>query len=406
MRAFIRFTNLLLIAIPLGIASETMHWGKGLSFLLLCAGVIPLAGISATFADALIIRSTMQLGSIINALLNNLSFIILGLVALYQGLGAVTQASVAGAIISNTLFVLGASFFMGHIRHREQRFNEDQARGYAKFLVFILFALVLPTLLQTASAGLPAGIAHKQEPVIEFSVWAAFALLIIYVAYLLHDVFHVLDTEYHRSKNEKPGEGERVTDRPVEDERASERIARLGTLIRKEDSDAGRIFRPLAVIGLFVTSLVTIYVSSMLANVTQDLTSGMAAFTIGSYNLVTIHLSQTFVGLVVIPVIGSLADNMNSIRAAMRGSAEETVASTAGTAIQIALIAVPVFVLFSYFVLGNNAFDLLFTKLEIVIIGLGAFIYYLVVEDGKGTWLEGCILMVCYLIFAVAAYFI
>ena len=66
----------------------------------------------------------------------------------------------------------------------------------------------------------------------------------------------------------------------------------------------------------------------------------------------------------------------------------------------------PLFILFSYFILANNAFDLLFTKLEIVIIELGAFIYYLVVEDEKGTWLEGYILMLCYLIAAAAAYFV
>jgi Ca2+:H+ antiporter len=155
-----------------------------------------------------------------------------------------------------------------------------------------------------------------------------------------------------------------------------------------------------------VTAAATIYVSSLLVAVTRDLTIGAATFAVGPYNLATIHLSQTFVGLVIIPIIGSLAYNVNAIRAAMRGKADETVASTAGTAIQIALIAVPVFIIFSYFVLANNSFDLLFTRLEIVIIGLGAFIYYLVVEDGKGTWLEGCILMLCYLIFAVAVYFI
>lgn len=397
MRAFLRVTNLLLIAIPFGVESEAMSWGKGLSFLLLCASIIPLAGLSETFADALIIRSKMQLGNILNAVFTNLSFIILGLVALYQGLGVVAQASVAGAIISNTLFVLGAALFMGHFRRQKQEFEREHARGYAKFLVFILFALVLPTLLQTTTAAIPGAPAVKQEPVIEFSVWAAFALLLIYGAYLLHDVFHVFDTEYHQRRNnqEEP-----------EDETASKRLVRLGTLIRKEDTHAGRIPPPVAVIGLAVTALATIYVSFLLVSVTRDLTTGGAPFTVGPYILATIHLSQTFVGLVIIPIIGSLAYNVNAIRAAMHGKADETVASTAGTAIQIALIAVPVFIIFSYFVLANNAFDLLFTKLEIVIIGLGAFIYYLVVEDGKGTWLEGCILMLCYLIFAVAVYFI
>jgi Ca2+:H+ antiporter len=389
MRALFRVTNLLLIAIPLGIASETMQWGKGLSFLLLAVAIIPLAGLGTTFTDALIIRSNMQLGSVLNSCFSNLSFIILGLVALSQGLGTVVQASVAGALITNTLFVLGATFFMGHVRRQEQIFDKEHARGYAKFLVFILFALVLPTVLQTTSA-------RQQGPLTEFNVYAAFALLAVYTAYVPHDVFHILDTEFHRLRRQGKEQDEA--------ERPDQRIMRLGTLIRSEDSAATAIPRPISLIRLVATALGIIYVSTLLANVTQELTSGAADFTVGPFDLATIRLSQTFVGLVVIPIIGSLAANVNSIRAAMKGKADEAVANTAGWAIQVSLIAVPVFVLCSYFFFSGNPFDLLFTKLEIVIIGLGTFIYYLVVEDGKGTWLEGRILMVGYAIFAVAAY--
>src|SRR5262245_35490843 len=139
-----------------------------------------------------------------------------------------------------------------------------------------------------------------------------------------------MDTQYHLQRRQAQAAGDR----------ADERIVRLGTLVRKADTRAQRIPRPIALLGLVAAAAGIMYASNLLVSVTQDLTTGTRPFAIGSLNLATIHLSQTFVGLVVIPIIGSFAENINSIRAAVRGRAEEAVASSAGSAIQIALIAV------------------------------------------------------------------
>src|SRR6478735_3757582 len=101
LRALVGVTYLLLLAIPLGYVSKSLGWGT-------------LAGLTATFSDVLVERTTpsdgsgkLSWGGAVGAILDNLSFIILGIAALSQGLTQVVQASIAGAIISNTLLVLG-----------------------------------------------------------------------------------------------------------------------------------------------------------------------------------------------------------------------------------------------------------------------------------------------------------
>jgi calcium/proton exchanger cax len=61
------------------------------------------------------------------------------------------QASIAGAIISNTLLVLGLAFFFGTgLGKRRQTFNGDRAKDYAKLLAVIVTAFVLLAFVEAA----------------------------------------------------------------------------------------------------------------------------------------------------------------------------------------------------------------------------------------------------------------
>src|SRR5262245_7031314 len=108
LRAFVGATYLLLLAIPLGYASKWLDWGTLATFALFALAIIPLAGLTATFSDVLVERTTprgdasgrLSWGGAVGAILDHLSFIILGIAALSQGPTQVVQASIAGAIIS------------------------------------------------------------------------------------------------------------------------------------------------------------------------------------------------------------------------------------------------------------------------------------------------------------------
>ncbi len=105
-----------------------------------------------------------------------------------------------------------------------------------------------------------------------------------------------------------------------------------------------------------------------------------------------------------IPLIGTAAEHLSALRSAMAGRTEITITVTAGAAIQVALLATPVFVLASFFV-SPHPFTLIFKPLELAVFALATFLFYLVTEDGEGTWLEGALLLAFYLIFAGTAYF-
>jgi Ca2+:H+ antiporter len=82
---------------------------------------------------------------------------------------------------------------------------------------------------------------------------------------------------------------------------------------------------------------------------------------------------------------------------------EISMAITAGSSIQIALLAAPVLVLASVFM--HSPLDLNFTLLEIAMFGLIAGLYALISLDGISTWLEGMLLCAFYLILAVGTFF-
>jgi Ca2+:H+ antiporter len=145
--------------------------------------------------------------------------------------------------------------------------------------------------------------------------------------------------------------------------------------------------------------VLTLVVATALVAVVSELLTG--AIEPLSRNL---HLSAFFVGLIVLPLVGGAAEYATAVRAALADHMEATMAVTAGSSIQIALLIAPLLILVSP--LLGPTLDLDFTQLELVIFGLVAGLFALISLDGESTWLEGLQLCVFYLIVAVGAFFI
>ena len=75
-----------------------------------------------------------SVGGLLNATLGNLTELVIALTALRAGQYMLVKASVAGAIVTNTLFMLGASFLLGGIKHHQQEYNRVGARLQAGLL--------------------------------------------------------------------------------------------------------------------------------------------------------------------------------------------------------------------------------------------------------------------------------
>jgi len=413
MRLFLRPINLLLLAGPIGVANEMfdLGGGKGLTFILIALALIPLAGLIAGFTDVIAERAGDRIGGLLEATFGNAAFIILGVLALSQGLTDVVEASIAGAIISNTLFVLGGAFFFGALGGKRQLFNKDSAQNYAKLLALALVALVLPAIAEASTS--------KQGDIVgsEVSATSAVILVLLYIAYLVFDLFHVRDFAYQEATGGGPTRKKRRQNKPdvnpetapIAEYRAEEKSAtapRLTALAaRRARASEVRLNPLVAALGLAVVLVATVYLSETLVEITRTITQEGEPITIGSVSLGTLRLTGSFVGLIVIPLIGTAAEHLSALRSAMAGRTEITITVTAGAAIQVALLATPVFVLASFFI-SPHPFTLVFKPIELGVFALATFLFYLVTEDGEGTWLEGALLLAFYLIFAGTAYFL
>jgi Ca2+:H+ antiporter len=403
-RILLRPVNLLLLAGPAGLISERQEWGNGLTFVLLALAIVPLAGLISSFTDVLADRVGDRIGGLLEATFGNAAFIILGILALSQGLTTVVQASIAGALIANTLFVLGLAFFIGTMRGKRQQFRAETGTNYSKLLALAVVALVLPAIAEATNG-------NSTVLKTEVSVIASAVLLLLYVAYLLYDIFHFNDLEYRQQHGVGVHRRRRTQlnaeNAPIVEYRAEHAQERLtASEARREQGREANLNPIVAIFGLVAALAATVTVSEPLVTVTESLTKGNAPISFGAFQLGSLHLSEVFVGLVIVPLIGTAAEHLSALRSAMDGRTEITVAVTAGAAIQVALLAAPIFVIASLFLNPSNPFALIFTPVELAVFALAAFLFYLVTEDGEGTWLEGVQLLAFYIIFAGVAFFL
>ena len=114
-------------------------------------------------------------------------------------------------------------------------------------------------------------------------------------------------------------------------------------------------------------------------------------------------LSEAFIGLILLPVVGNAAEHVTAVRMAMKNKMDLAIGVAVGSSIQIALFVTPLVVMLGW-ALGKDM-SLFFTLFETVCVFVSAFIVNFLVLDGRSNYLEGALLCAGYVIIAVAAFF-
>ncbi len=377
-----RWLYVLLIAAPLALILRAAGAGPLVVFSLAALGLIPLAGLIGVSTETLAERVGPQIGGLLNATFGNAAEIIIGLTALAAGLPDVVRASLAGSIIGNSLLVLGSAMVVGGWRYRRQRFDARTAGQYASMLALVVIGMAIPSLLGTVGEGTrPGQGVIRGTDLHTMSLGVALILLLCYVAYIAFSVFGVHAVRDENAQGKAAGDEKGAAANP--DDRSDERgvSARLARLWHTN------IWLPIGL--LAAVTVVTAFVSEALVGTIEPLAS-------------QVGLSPFFVGLIVLPIVGNAAEHFTAITAAAHDHMEITMAITAGSSIQIALLATPVLVLAGA-VMGTPL-DLNFSLLEVAIFGLVAGLYALISLDGESTWLEGVLLCAFYLILGVGTF--
>ena len=107
----------LLVFVPIAFAAEKLnHKTHTLHFLLSVLAILPLAVLLSHATESVAAKTGDSVGGLLNATLGNLTELVIAIAALQAGQYTLVKASVAGAIVTNSLFMLGASFLLGGLR--------------------------------------------------------------------------------------------------------------------------------------------------------------------------------------------------------------------------------------------------------------------------------------------------
>jgi Ca2+:H+ antiporter len=322
-----------------------------LLFALSVLAIVPLAALLSHATESVAAKTGDTVGGLLNATLGNLTELVIALAALRAGQYTLVKASVAGAIVANTLFMLGASFLLGGLKHHMQEFNRVSARLQAGLLFLATVALLIPSAIGHADQA-PAP-AFMQKLSVGLSV-------LLMVAYGLGLVFSL---KTHREL--------------------------FGSTEHAEGDEApwplGLALVTLAGVTVLVALVSEIFVESVQG----------AALELG--------MTPAFVGFIVVALVGGAAEMASAFAGARKNRLDLSVGIALGSAAQIALFVAPVLVLLSY-AIGPTPMSLQFWPGAVVMILLSTMTAAMVTNSGRSAWFIGALALLVYATFAMTLY--
>lgn len=344
----------LYLAIPLAI---WLHWSQQdplWTFIASCVGVLPLAGLMGTATEQLAERSGPAIGGLLNATFGNAAELIIAIAALRIGLVDLVKASITGSILGNLLLILGLSLVAGGLKRPMIRFNRTSAGMGASMLALAVAGLIFPTLFHSTH---PAAASLVE---LHFSEAVAGILILTYLFSLLF----VLKTH-----------------RPL-----------FGGGHLEGHDLSGTWSVPKAIGFLALATVGVAVMSEILVHAVEPLT-------------VSIGISQVFLGLIIIPIIGNAAEHGTAVVAARRGHTDLAFQIALGSSTQIALLVAPALV-FIGAAMGVTGMNLVFAPFEVVGLAVAVLTSAMITLDGESNWFEGVQLLALYTMVAAAVWFI
>jgi len=338
----------LLIGLPLAIVAEVAAWGPLLVFVFSAIAVIQLAKFIGEGTEALTAHTNPRIGGLLNATLGNAAELIITIVAIRAGLLELVKASITGSILGNLLLVMGVSMVVGGLRHGLQTFEQRQASRNAILLVLAIIALLIPSMLSHY-------IGEPNEPRVEtLSLGVASVMILLYILAL------VFSFKYAGA--------------PLSHKPAEVALHAPAWSMRK-----AFVVLALATVGVVIAS-------ELLVGAVEPVVASLG-------------VSEFFLGIILIPLIGNVAEHLVAVQVAVRNQMDLSVEIAVSSSLQIALFVAPVLVFLSL-ILGNPL-QLIFNQLELVALIAGVLITVLVSEDGESNWLEGAMLLSIYIMLAL-----
>jgi Ca2+:H+ antiporter len=356
--------NYLLLAIILALLAYWQGWSELWVFILSALAIIPLAGLIGESTEALTIYTGPRIGGLLNATLGNAAELIITVVAIREGLLDLVKASIIGSILGNILLVLGMAFLLGGLRHGEQRFDPKHAGRNAILLLLAVIAMVIPSLV---SHSIGPDTSMKVEAL---SLGVAATMIVLYVAGLIYGY------KVPKGPLSSPVGGDAELVRVVEKS------------FRTDDKEIHSDWSLRMALSVLVGATVGVAVlSELLVGAVEPVVASLG-------------ISEFFVGVILIPIIGNVAEHLVAVKVALANKMDLGVEIAVASSLQVALFVAPILVFISLII--GNPLLLIFNQFELLALIAGVLVAVFVSQDGESNWLEGAELLAVYVILALA----
>jgi Ca2+:H+ antiporter len=333
-------------------ADETLTFG------ISALTILGLAYVLGHATEQLGIAAGPRIGGIMNATVGNVGEIIIAAFLIMDGKIEIVHASITGSIVGNLLLVLGASLLIGGIKNGVQSFDAQATGMNAASLILATIGLVVPATFAFLIGG-GEGTAPGDPEFFQVEALTVGVSILLLVTYAAQTWFFLRSPESPTTLHA-----------PVEVPDWSWKMA-LGVLL--------------------ASAAALTFASEVLVHTLEPAVANLG-------------ISEFFIGIIVIPVIGNLAEHVVGVTLAYKNKMDFSLITSIGSATQIALFAAPVLVFFGLLV--GNPLTLVFTPLEVVAVAVGVMIAAYIALDGKSNWVEGLQLVSVYAILAIAFFFL
>ena len=346
-----KILKFMLLFVPISFIGKFLNFSPTIMFILAALSIIPLAGIMGEGTEEISFYTGPKIGGFLNATFGNATELIISFFALQSGLFEVVKSSIAGSIIGNILLVLGASMFIGGLKHKTQNFNINVVETTSSMLLFSLIGLCVP-----------AFFTHTINPNLLNTRYEGLSLVVAIVMFILYILSLIFSFFTHKD---------------------------LYATTTEEEGHESKWSLKKSIAILIIATVIIAIESEFLVGGIEDITSKLG-------------LSEFFVGIILIPIIGNAAEHSTAITMALKNKMDVAIEIALGSSLQIILFVAPVLIFLS---LLFTPMSIIFNPFELVSLIASVIIANKVASDGQSNWLEGAQLMAVYFIIA-AGFFI
>jgi Ca2+:H+ antiporter len=358
----VRYLRFLFIFVVLAFVAEFVLHNDLMIFIFSAIGLIPLAGMLGEATEELSLHTGPKIGGLLNATLGNAAELIITIVAINGGKMELVKASITGSILGNVLLILGASLLLGGLKNGTQRFSRGAAGTASTLMLLSVIGMLIPTLFEIVHRikNNQSIFGEIEDPSLNtLSLGVAAVLILMYVLSLIYSF---------RSEEYEIAPEVGVESGPEEDEHKTKWDVKTSVGI------------------LAASTIAIVFLSEFLVGAVEPVVHQL-------------HVSELFLGIILIPIVGNVAEHIVGVQMAYKNKMELSMAISLGSSMQIALFVAPLLVFIS--ILFGEHMTLYFNPFEVVILALSVIIAGQIASDGESNWLEGAQLLVVYVIAAM-----